>query len=72
MKVRMFVSGSAAVLAVWLGATYVHEIPAKDYPELGRPKAATAQTKAATGEEKPALVAVGTASEVTPVAATTE
>ena len=36
MKVRMFVSGSALVLAAWLGVTYVRTVPIQHYPQLGR------------------------------------
>jgi hypothetical protein len=36
MKVRIFVSASAAVFAAWLGLTFVREVPRENYPELGR------------------------------------
>ena len=36
MKVPLFVTGSAAVLAVWLGATFAREVPEERYPQLGR------------------------------------
>jgi hypothetical protein len=36
MKLPLFVTTSAAVLAVWLGATYMQAVPVKTYPQLGR------------------------------------
>ncbi len=36
MKVRLFVSGSAVLLATWLGVTYVRTVPFQGYPQLGR------------------------------------
>lgn len=36
MKVRIFVTGSAALFAAWLGLTFVREVPRENYPELGR------------------------------------
>ncbi|BCX47198.1 hypothetical protein HAHE_11060 [Haloferula helveola] len=36
MKVRLFVTGSAALLATWLGVTYVREVPQENYPQLGK------------------------------------
>lgn len=36
MKVSLFVTGSATLLAVWLGVTFVQEIPAKSYQQLGK------------------------------------
>lgn len=36
MNVKLFVTGSSAVLAVWLGVTYVREVPGENYPQLGR------------------------------------
>lgn len=36
MKVRLFVSSSAIALAIWLGITYVREVPQRSYPSLGR------------------------------------
>lgn len=35
MKLRLFVSGSAALFAAWLGLTFVREVPRENYPELG-------------------------------------
>lgn len=36
MSVKSFVTGSAAILAVWLGVTFVREVPGETYPQLGR------------------------------------
>ena len=36
MRIRIFVSGSAAVLAAWLGVTFFRDVPRDNYPELGR------------------------------------
>lgn len=72
MKVRMFVSGSAVVLAVWLGATYFHEISARDYPTLGLPKKPDVPASASTVTKAPALVVAETPGNTPPVAATTE
>ena len=36
MKVRFFVTGSAAFFAAWLAVTYVREVPHEDYPRLGK------------------------------------
>jgi hypothetical protein len=34
MKTRRFVSGSSLVLAGWLVATFLYDVPAKSYPKL--------------------------------------
>lgn len=34
MNTRRFVTGSSVVLAAWLGATFLHEVPAQRYPKL--------------------------------------
>lgn len=36
MKVRFFVTGSSALLAVWLLATFFNEVPVDRYPQFGR------------------------------------
>ena len=36
MKIRVFVSTSAGVLLLWLGVTYVREVPYQNYPRWGR------------------------------------
>ena len=41
MNTRRFVSGSSVILAGWLGATFLNEVPEKSYPKLDK-KPATA------------------------------
>ena len=41
MNTRRFVSGSSVILAGWLGATFLNEVPAQRYPKLDK-KPATA------------------------------
>lgn len=36
MKVRAFVMGSAAILAVWLTITFLSDVPLERYPQYGR------------------------------------
>ena len=36
MKVRFFVTGTAAILGLWLGATFFSEVPVDRYPQFGR------------------------------------
>jgi hypothetical protein len=33
MNTRRFVSGSSVILAAWLGATFLNEVPAQRYPK---------------------------------------
>jgi hypothetical protein len=55
MNTRCFVSGSSLLLAGWLGATFLNEVPAQRYPKL---------------DQKPAkLTALHAASEPCEVAA---
>ena len=35
MKVRLFVTGSATLLAAWLIATFLNEVPAETYNQSG-------------------------------------
>jgi hypothetical protein len=42
MKTRRFVSGSSLVLAGWLVATFLYEVPTKSYPKLDTKPTATA------------------------------
>ncbi|MBK1790314.1 hypothetical protein [Persicirhabdus sediminis] len=35
-KVRLFIIGSALVLSLWLGASYMHEVDYQTYPRLGK------------------------------------
>jgi hypothetical protein len=34
MKLGLFVTTSAVVLAGWLGLTFIHEVPSQHYPKL--------------------------------------
>ena len=55
MKIRFFVTGSAAFFAAWLAVTYVRDVPHEDYPRLGKgsmPLSAQAEPEAV---ETPAL-----------------
>lgn len=36
MKVRFFVAGSSALLAVWLTATFMNDVPVERYPQFGK------------------------------------
>lgn len=36
MKIRVFVTGSAALLAVWLTATFFSDVPVERYPQYGK------------------------------------
>lgn len=36
MNTRRFVSGSSILLAGWLGATFLNEVPAQRYPKLDK------------------------------------
>ena len=40
MSTRRFVSGSSVILAGWLGATFLNEVPAQRYPKLDKQAAA--------------------------------
>ncbi len=55
MSTRRFVSGSSVILAAWLGATFLNEVPAQRYPKLDKQAAveASAGPSIATNE-KPA------------------
>lgn len=71
MKVRLFVTGSAALLAVWLTATFLQDVPVDTYTTFGRgsvPLSAKA-AKPATEKETPVVAVDKTAGDVVPVAA---
>ena len=36
MNIRNFVSGSSVILAGWLGATFLNEVPSQRYPKLDK------------------------------------
>ena len=42
MNIRSFVSGSSVVLAGWLGATFLNEVPSQRYPKLDKSTSASA------------------------------
>ncbi|MBB5351433.1 hypothetical protein HNR46_001669 [Haloferula luteola] len=52
MNVKVFVSGSAALLTAWLGVTYFREVPGESYPTLGR---SAKPLSAKVEEPKPAM-----------------
>lgn len=64
MKVPVFVMSSAAVLAVWLGVTFVREVPQDSYPMLGK---GSQTVSTAEADKAAALISLDDAPE-TPVA----
>ena len=52
MNTRGFVSGSSVLLAGWLGATFLNDVPSQRYPKLDKKPA----TAAFDGDTTPALV----------------
>jgi len=44
MNIRSFVSGSSILLAGWLGATFLNEVPSQRYPKLDKKPATAAVT----------------------------
>jgi hypothetical protein len=42
MNIRNFVSGSSVVLAGWLGATFLNEVPSQRYPKLDKDSSSSA------------------------------
>jgi hypothetical protein len=50
MNIRSFVGTSSAVLLLWLGATYFHEVPPERYPKLDRTLGPSAATSEASDE----------------------
>ncbi|MEX1118493.1 MAG: hypothetical protein WEB60_06825 [Terrimicrobiaceae bacterium] len=43
MNIRNFVSGSSVVLAGWLGATFLNEVPSQRYPKLDKDSSTSAR-----------------------------
>lgn len=41
MNTKRFVTGSSVVLAGWLGATFLNEVPSQRYPKLDKRTAAS-------------------------------
>ncbi|MES2919910.1 MAG: hypothetical protein V4819_00030 [Verrucomicrobiota bacterium] len=62
MNTRRFVSGSSILLAGWLGATFLNDVPSQRYPKLDKEPA----TAAADQESNPALIATQVKSAVLP------
>ena len=57
MKVRLFVTGSATLLAAWLVATFLNEVPAETYNQSG-PGSVPLSAKAGkpASKEKPVVI----------------
>ena len=53
MNTRCFVSGSSVLLAGWLGATFLNDVPSQRYPKLDKKPATAALNEDGT----PALIA---------------
>ena len=54
MKVRVFVTGSAALLAVWLTATFLSDVPLERYPLYGK-GSVPVSAKVVKPEDKPVV-----------------
>lgn len=50
MKVRLFISASAALLCLWLGATYVRVVPMDTYGEGPAPETERVLAEAMPGQ----------------------
>jgi len=61
MNARKFVSVSSVILAGWLGATFLNEVPAQRYPKLDKRPETVASNKTA---ESPALTISSPASDL--------
>jgi hypothetical protein len=56
MKVRFFVTGSSALLAVWLLATFFSDVPADRYPQFGKGSVpVSAKVNPSAAQEKPVV-----------------
>ena len=54
MKVRFFVTGSSALLAIWLLATFFSDVPVDRYPQFGKGSVpVSAKAALSTAKEKP-------------------
>lgn len=58
MKVRFFVTGTAALLAVWLVATFLNEVPVDRYPQFGRGSVPVSAKKVTPPDKAKPMVAV--------------
>ncbi len=63
MNARKFVSVSSVILAGWLGATFLKEVPAQRYPKLDKRPETAASRKTS---ESPALTTYSPASDLPP------
>jgi hypothetical protein len=63
MNIRKFVSGSSVILAGWLGATFLNEVPAQRYPKLDKGPASASLAK----DQEKTLAAVELKSSASPV-----
>ena len=57
MKVRLFETFSAALLSLWLGATYVRVVPMETYSKSTPPVTETQMVELAPDFDAPELVA---------------
>ena len=62
MNTRRFVSGSSFLLAGWLGATFLNEVPSQSYPKLD--KKPTVASRA--GDSSRSLIATQVKSAILP------
>ena len=62
MNTRRFVSGSSVLLAGWLGATFLNDVPSQRYPKLDKKPAAVSLGD----DNSPALIATQVKSAVLP------
>ena len=60
MKVRFFVAGSSALLAVWLTATFMSEVPVERYPQFGKGSKPLVGKSVKPSEKEKPIVAVDT------------
>ena len=58
MKVRFFVTGTAALLAVWLVATFLNDVPVDRYPQFGRGSVPDSAKKVTPPQEGKPMAAV--------------
>ncbi|MCW1922292.1 hypothetical protein OKA05_06985 [Luteolibacter arcticus] len=65
MKVRVFVMGSASLLAVWLAATFLSDVPVERYPQYGKGSVPVSAKAAKAQSDKPIATAK---TDETPVA----
>ena len=60
MKVRFFVTGTASLLAVWLAATFMTDVPVERYPQYGKGSVPVSpKVSSPTAQEEP-VAAVAT------------